>query len=359
MRHSFEGNIAGYNEVAKDILSGKLTADEEQHLESELRSKIRRATYNRRSSQVDQEDIYFIQQDKQALMQKLRTEIAQLDDPAHIPDRSPSQQLIVKEGDTFVLKGAYLYQNAEMTIGELLTDIEWGADYYLDPHTVDRLTRKRFLIEKTKQELSQKLNEQITIDELSSEATPDRVKEAYYNKSEGTGNEKGFLAEKMVKNFLKKLSIDQFADFEIIETDAFEDVYKKIDFIVKCKKHKRGVEVEEGESENIGVQFTVAANPETLEKKRKQVEHAKELLYQSENIDDIVLVNLPSSIVYGAHNTWSKQKKSGGPDKLWSDETKKTIFYGVMKGIFIPEELDEMWAKIQLQGAPIENKKAA
>ena len=65
--------------------------------------------------------------------------------------------------------------------------------------------------------------------------------------------QQGIIAEKMVKNFLKKLSMDTDADFEIIDADVYQDVEQKVDFIIhrKNKDKNKGAKVQESETVTV------------------------------------------------------------------------------------------------------------
>ncbi len=152
MRNSFEKNVEGYNEVAKDRLKGGLTEEEERNLARELISKMRRAVKNRQSSFDAQKEIYDIQEEKQKIMQRLKEKIALLDDPHYNPQQRSDERLITKEGENYVVQGEKGAE-ANVTKGEIITDMEWGLYYHLDPTSIPRNVRKRYLIEDTKPEL--------------------------------------------------------------------------------------------------------------------------------------------------------------------------------------------------------------
>lgn len=341
MRRSFERNLEDYRDIARDAASSE--GEEAEALDREAAFRAARAARGRGSDIAAQERIYRIQERKQEIMLRLKERIALLDE-GHVPERRPDERFVRQEGDAYVAVGR---NGAELPItkGELLTDLDWGQYYYLDPHTVDRNMRKRYLIEDAKQELAKLLDDQIVIDETSSAHTHEWKQAAYAKRQESSGEETGFLAEKMVKGFLKKLSIDSCADFEIEEANAFQDVEQKIDFIIRKKQHHRGVGVEESDRENVGIQFTTNTSAEARERKQRQLERSLRGLGDEEAVDDIVLVSMPATQVREAYEGWLENPQPGGPDKLWTDETKHEVFAQVMQDIMTSEEIDQQWDK--------------
>jgi len=193
MRYSFENNIHEYNEVARDLEGGGLTPEEERNLARELGSKIRRVAKNRETTSESQLEIFELQQEKQRIMQKLKERISLLNDPLFVPPRRPEESLVVNEGGLYVVKSEENEADTTVTKGEIITDMEWGMYYYLDPATVDVKIRKRYLIEDAKSELMDRLNEQIEIDEISSKKTTSHIKEAYSKKAESSDRQFGFI----------------------------------------------------------------------------------------------------------------------------------------------------------------------
>lgn len=347
MRHSFEQNIGDYNEIAKDLVEGDLTEDEERNLARELVSKIKRVVRQRDTDSESQMEIFEIQQEKQRIMQTLKERLARLSDPEFVPTQRPEESLVVKEGEQYMVKNQKGGVSSVVTKGEIITDQEWDMYYYLDPHTVPIQVRKRYLIEDAKRELMNRLNEQIAIDELASARTSDGIRDAYVKKAEHSEQQFGFVAERMVKSFLKKISYDYDLDFDIIEADIDLDIRQKIDFIIRRKKQERGVRVEENQAVRTGVQFTTNSAPEIIEHKTHQVEQANRYLQKDDPVKSIVLVSISSRSVRDVYNKWSNNPTPGGPDKLWDNSIKEEIFRGVMRGVLSEEEIDRDWSVIQ------------
>jgi hypothetical protein len=243
-----------------------------------------------------------------------------------------------KEGN-FILKDMSGKTQA-ITIGEILTDYEWGAQYAFDS-SVNIHDIREYQLEKLKAELREKLDTQIIISETANTRGDTFKQNAYREiekRMEGNLEQQGVIAEKMVKNFLKKLAIDTNADFEIIDADVYQDVEQKVDFIIH-RTHvgrTRGAQVSESDSaEDIGIQFTTALGKQ--DQKEQQIAKSRKHL---QGIDDLVLVTLPAHDASRLYTLWKKDKASGGPEKLWSSDIQETIFRGVMKNILTEEEID-------------------
>jgi hypothetical protein len=353
MRYSFEQNIRGYNEIAKDRLTRKLTDEQHERLRAELQSRLERAAYNRATKVKPQKEIYRLQEEKQGTMQWLDEQVAALDDLEHVWERHPDQAVVVKTDEGYVVQGEGGDPDQPITIGEMITDMDWGVDYFLDPATVERNLRKRYFIELARHDIALTLDKQITIDETSSHHTHRALQDAYQKRSERSGLESGFLAESMVKSFLKKLSYDHDADFDILEADAFDDVTRKVDFILRRRKHHRGVGVEEVEkADRIGIQFTADMSRETRERKEAQLDRVRQHLRPDDEINDLILVAIPAPMIKQAYQAWKKDKAPGGPDKLWDVRIQEQIFRGVMEGILSPTETEEEVRKIHDRATP-------
>jgi hypothetical protein len=283
-------------------------------------------------------------------MKSFKQKIADLDNPETTAERKEGQVLIMYNQGTE--KFYQVEKGMEpISVGEIMTDGDWGIEYYLDPETIPRNIRKRYIIESAKNRIQSKLDEQIIIDEISNQKT-DKFKRETYGRIKADA-EKGYdptgiIAEKMVKNFLKKLTYDSDVNFRLIEADVFQDVEQKVDFIIHRKKHTRGVGVDENDqSGDIGIQFTTNPSQHKLRQKSQQIERAKSKLAEEDAVEDIVLVSIPLNQTRDIYRKWSLDKSGGGPDKLWTQDTKETIFKEVMKDFLAPKEIQEQWGKVK------------
>ncbi|OGI88070.1 hypothetical protein A2995_01850 [Candidatus Nomurabacteria bacterium RIFCSPLOWO2_01_FULL_33_24] len=333
MKEDFEKGLNMFHKIAKGSAQNT-TPREKAEINLEKDDQITEMADFLLSKKESQEEIYEIQKKKEKIVRKFKLALKSLDD-------NKIEKLKQKEEEIMVdFKGGKLItEEKEITLGELVTDGDWGIKYYLG-ETIPRIVKKEFLLAKAKREILLLLNDQIIINELSS-PTDELKKKAYrgIESREENNLQPGIIAERMVKNLIKKETIDKDIDFRIIEADVYQDVEEKIDFIIKRKNKNRGVGVQA--SNVFGIQFTINTNEKVLERKKRQIRYAK---YQArqEGIGDIILVNIPINDVMKVYNEWQEKKSSGGPDKLWKIETKKKIFKNVLKGILSEEEINQL-----------------
>lgn len=341
MRHSFEKKINKYNEAIKDSLKdiSKEGRAKSAEVKQELTAQYAEKTYTDKDSEVL---IFDIQKQKLERLKKFKKFLSKTRSPeggfVH-PEIEPGLPIISEDGEgNYIVKSTEGYQR--ITPGELVTDHEWGVEYTFDK-SVDIHAIRGYYLEQLKSQLRENLDKQIIVSESNFTHSDTYKQNAYKEigkRIEQGSEQQGIIAEKMVKNFLKKLSIDTNADFEIIDANAFQDVEQKVDFIVHRKSvdRARGAQVVESEHANdIGIQFTT--NTSKTEYKEKQIERSK----RRSDFQDIVLVTLPPHNASLLHKKWSHHKKSGGPEKMWTKETQEKIFRGVMSKVLTQKEIDQ------------------
>ncbi len=341
MRESFEH----YGEIAKDF--NKKREDQPKGLGGALEYALAKAAEKFSNDESAQFEIFAIQQEKQKIMDELKTKLHELDNPEAKAERRTGAKLITAIGDSYSFGGAG-GERIALTEAELLTDGEWGTKYDLDHKTVPRNIRKEYLIEEAKRKLLELADKQILKQMISSRDVDEFRKSAYsgLKRERASGVEQpGHIAEKMVRLFLRKLALQHDLDFDIQTADVSEDVERKVDFIIVRKSRARGVGVEANETvDRLGVQFTVNSNPEVLEKKRQQIKKAKSRLRPEDTIEDLVLVQMNVSDVTTLLKKWKDAgRPPGGPDKLLPESIKEQIFKKVLAGFYSPDELEATW----------------
>jgi hypothetical protein len=228
-------------------------------------------------------------------------------------------------------------QRRQVTLGELLTDGEWGLDYALHA-AMPRAVKRRYVLEMAKRELRELLDKQILHHEIG--RAPEG-KHLFKSMLAGTLQERpGNVAEKMVRNFLKKAAIDLGMEFEIIEADVHQDTIQKIDFIIHRTNHNRGTRVE------TGVQFTTSTSSETLKDKRQQIAEARKRTKKTCEVDDIILVTLPLSYTMELVERWKSTGLPGGPDAMWERSQKAEVLRRVLEGVVPDDEIEAGVAKL-------------
>lgn len=352
MRESFAKNLGHYSELAKEQMRDDMTEEEIKNLEGAFQFRIRKAAEVRGTSDEVQIEVFKLQQFKQEIMKQMKIDIANLDDPEFEPKRKEGDRRIVCENGKYFWRGAKEGKpNIEVTLGDIMTDGEWGILYFLDPTSVPKNVRKKYLVESAKMDLRKFLDWQIVWDETGSQQTPSGVKNSYYKSvDEKESLRSGVLAEKIVRNIFAKLVLDFDIGLEISESDVYQDVEKKVDFILRRKKHYRGVEIKEDESVlDIGVQLTLHDEKKVLHFKNEQIAQAREKISKGEDkILDIILVSVPAGFNFsGLYEEFKKNPWCGGPEKYLPIEIKKKFVRKILQGMVSEHELEEIESKIK------------
>ena len=347
-------------EVGDEVLQDPVLEETQGVLEEKLKEVSREVLQIRNAhpkfpEQVleAEQEIKDIQLRKQQIMAQLKEHLRLLDEPGRhqIGDAGGRQTRFV-EGVLQTSSDGVNWDN--LTVGELITDREWGEGFTVKTGKIPRDICKKFLIERAKHQLSSLLNEQILIDQLSNRFI-DTGKETAYR---ALLNERkaipqfGHVVEVMVKNYLTKLHMDYGLDIEVQLGDVYDDVENKIDFIIKRIDHRRGVSLEENDGvETIAVQITINTDQEVVTHKAHQVEAAKQRLLQDGVVDDIALVQIGRDLsleMRNAYQQWNRDRRPGGPDKLLSIHTQELLFKNILRGVYGPEELDASWQRMMV-----------
>ena len=349
MQKSFENDLLVKNSYAKSELGIEVyDATDLSYLEISLSEMAR----DQNTSTEVERHIYELQKQKQEIMQKLTKDLACLDSESCSFEIADEEREVVFDEitKTFFYKDNK-NQEVEATFGEMITDIDWGIYYHLNADTVPRQYLKKYLVEKTKNELRKILDQQIIASRVGDRYVNDEIQKTYQNIEYGReiGADKrqsGFISETVVKNFLKQLTIDKDLPFVVKEADVFQDVEQKMDFIVHKKEKVQGVKVEaEENASDVAIQFTV--NETAIEKKKRQIERAEKALKMNhEEITDIALVVFPLTMANQLKKDWERSgKPAGGPGKFLTPEVEKKLFFELLKDIFDEAEIEEYWER--------------
>lgn len=351
MKKSFERGLKQYRDIAEDELSGDLSGEE---LEAVLGWHKKKAVERDETGEEKESEIYEIQKKKQELMAELHGQLRCLDDEGCELEREPDSRFVTydEENDMYTATREDGTQE-HVTYGELLTDGEWGIHYHFDGNTIPRGVIKKYLVEAAKRHLRHYLDSQITASELGTKGLLKKERIAYSTLGEISSGRKemagGHIAEILVKNVLKKLAYDYGVGMEVIDADIYEDVHRKIDFIIKRHIKKRGVGIEVSEVEEIGVQFTLQAEAARGRSKRRSFDKAmKEVKEEDDlNVKDIILVAYPMSDVKLLWELWKKEHTSGGPDSLLEVEEVGELFAKLLEGMDDINELEKEWKGVE------------
>jgi len=298
------------------------------------------------ATRESQERIFAMQREKQDLMLELKRLLRVIDGKEAYEFHPGESDRVVQFDEQ---RGVYFVgevgSQEQATLGEVLFDNDFGANYvmdFADTH-IPRQTRKRFALEQTKRQLRDLLNKQIITEESHREDVPERVREIYQgleNKRERT--EAGFLAEQVIEYLLKRLELEDAIQFRFEIADVYQDVAQKIDFIIRIQKRSRGVQVDASDAETIGIQFTM--NEERTRFKKEQIVKAKQ--EGLEGVDDLVLVTIPIEHIYTIFYQWDERRRdtgktAGGPVAFLLAEEKEALVRGLFGGLFGTAEMEE------------------
>jgi len=365
MKEDFRHTLINYGEDIKN--RGKEcpeTGAEAEAADEELAGLLGKEADKNHSEPEVQQKIYELQAKKQEIMAKLRSDIRALDEPGRKWEKKESAPQVQYDRKSDRLYYRHKNKKQYLTRGELFTDGDWGLSYNPD-NTVPRNIRKRYLIEEAKRQLSELADEQILLNEISSTDTHYKKKDAYQNilsDQEQAVTRPGLVAEKMVENHLKKLAFDHDVDFTIKRADVYQDVEQKLDFVIHIKPYRRGARVEDRDTDRssgerdlnaAGIQFTTITGGKTLKHKESQVDRSKEQLAAGKNtpdrgskVDDIILVSIPRQEIIDTYNQWQANQQPGGPDKLWDNDRKQTVFAKLMQDIMPEAKIKEHLQRI-------------
>jgi hypothetical protein len=350
MRKSFERSLEQYREVAKDFEEAKKPGTEPLNInavEQELEFVFARNAKANKTDADTQSAVFDMQRYKQEIMTALREELRRID---------AKEQREVGEGQRFVrMEGEEIVwdrsegESVKMTLGELLTDGEWGVEYVLDVESVPRDIQKKYTIGETKRKLLSLLNEQIVLSETGRSDVDISKKVAYEGNLdlESKIPQGGFIAERGVGNFLKKLSIDLGVDIEVVDATVYHDVEQKVDFMVKIGSKNRGVEVGEHDQQYVGFQFTTNTQERVVRRKLKQIKKAKNKYLEAMDLDDILLVAVPIQYGRAIFRDWQAAgSPPGGPDSLWSNHVRELITRHILASVESQMDVDEVVSRL-------------
>lgn len=165
MKQGFEKNLREYSKLAKEQISTE-DADELEKLQEAVDFQLGRGAMSQKVKKEKQKEVFDIQVEKQLVMERLYKNLHCLDDENCTSERPPQSQLVTydEKKDNFLVQMSNGTQESA-TLGDILTDGDWGLAYYLDPHTVPRMAQKKFFVQDAKRKLQSLLDEQIVINQ--------------------------------------------------------------------------------------------------------------------------------------------------------------------------------------------------
>jgi hypothetical protein len=297
--------------------------------------------------------VFEVQKEKQRVVRWLHEQLRMIDNEESVESFNHRNEPyeVDKDLETAFPDG----RMGKVTVGEIVTDGDWGTEYRLSSD-VNRDIKKKFVVAEAKREIARLLNQQIGITESQREIPKwmdgglkrhmEHIKNTYQTVLDRgqEGVQSGLISEKMVKTYFEKFQIDNRPLFAFEGADSSDDIERKIDFFIhkRTHAHTRGVGTEESKNnEDVGIQFTI--DPNATEKKLAQIKRSKKE-FGMKDVDDIVLVTIPLQQSKDIYDRWEQAgRPPGGPEKLWKEATQERIFRGVLNGFFKKKEIDDMW----------------
>lgn len=292
-----------------------------------LRFKNMRPAFKDQLSSIDS-SMDFGKSTESDLLKKLQIE------KRHLENRLKETYALMERGEVFVPEAEYLVEvgfvdgvffevvGEKKTIisrGQILTGIEWGIGYVLDPVSVPLELRKEYAASITKRKILELLNKQIIHAEKEQSETFGKSFLAVEKRLENARSEIdwdiGHLAERLVLSYLRRLSLDGILPIEVEEVDVFEDVVDKIDLVIDINgmDQKHGYEVETG-SARLGIQVTLKNTKDQVLKKRDIVNEVflSRGFLGDIKIDDIRVLYLNEKYIDKALKKWRRKKDTNG-----------------------------------------------
>ena len=358
MERGFEQHLRAMNELAKER-ELEMTPEDMSAFE-ELRTEVIAETaVGTKTSPETQETVYDLQEEKKAVMDRLRYQLAHIDDPS-LEEIEELGRTVTYDAETGTY---YIFTKGRgqipITLGEIMTGGVWGQQYRMS-ESIPRPVRKRFYVNQAREELMDRLDKQIAITEAERSYNKNKKKHTgYEGVAKRTGipiieQPPGIIAEHMVSSLMIRLAYDCSLPFVIVRADAHTDVDGKIDFIVHVRDKDQGVSVDASEThKDVGIQFTTRTDTKGIKNKKEQVAEATEKLSVEggANVERIVVVSIPIDEVKTKVKEWQTNQKEnkyalGGPDKLLASDVQEKIFKGVLHEVFSHERIDTMWARV-------------
>ncbi len=356
MQKGFESDLRSVNEIEK-IRQDKIKSglDDIQEVYTELANRLNTTAENQETSIETQKKILEIQRKKLKIMNRLRESLICLDDPECKLEEIAGARLASYDD----VAGSFVYENErgqknEGTLGEIITDLDWDIEYQLDTATTPRHHLKMYLVERAKNQLRSLLDRQILESEIGSDETADILKDTYQvikdkrENHDSAHGQAGFIAETVVRNFLRQLSIDKDLPFEIRVSDVQQDVELKMDFVIHKKQEAVGVDVEAAAQSDVAIQYSL--NDAKRQHKEKQIRRTEEVLQRDneEHIKHIALVIFPIEDTHELNLEWKRSGKiAGGPGKFLSANVKQKLFFELLEDVFSVAEIEKFWEKAQ------------
>jgi hypothetical protein len=295
-----------------------------------------------------------LQKEKQQIMRELHKSLRCLDDPLCVEPIPKKARVVQAEAGG---KLFYYDKNGNRQFlepSDLAADAEWGIAYFLDPKSVPRAIRKKYLVDSVKKRLQDLYNHQLAIldlaerskgvlinhkalDKLLEKENSAEINKTIIESIRQNRGRLGFVAERMVYTLFLRKSYDN-PQIKTLPATIIHDAYDKVDFIIIRKKpqfYQRGVGIETVKTikpKLTAIQFTITTSNFILKKKLESIQEAKKSPYWE--FDDIILVRVPRNYMLEAFEKWlNAGRPGGGPERFLDKEVSKTLYLNALKGM--------------------------
>ncbi|MBP7005827.1 hypothetical protein KBB27_01760 [Patescibacteria group bacterium] len=354
MRPVLREALQGYQDVARHRAVALQTAsnkrDKMEHVREYALEVVAERTHVDRAHQ---EEIFDLQQEKEGIMEVLREDMRRIEQGFGLQELYESSIPVTwKDGQ---LIARWSEKEIPLTIGQMIGDLGWGLHYRLDPLSVPKRIQKRYALERAREELWKRADEQVAIFEDQNPANEEKYRGVFRRQIKNLERKKenlGFIAERMTYSLLKRIEHDIASyqreqggeicvEFSARHADVHQDVYQKMDFIIALPEWLRGAKVlvEEGSREEYSsgiVQgFQLTTNDQMIAEKTEQIDVVKKQLKKEDRIRDIAVILLQYDAVYRAFHTWKAYGcPPGGPCEQLTKEEVKEITQKLFRNLF-------------------------
>jgi hypothetical protein len=279
------------------------------------------------------------------ILQMAEEDIQKIEQPDYQPEKN-SEAISLSERDGRLFYQEKNDQEQDLTLGELLTDGDYGLRYDLD-ESVSLETKKKYLLSETERRVKSIHDRLILLQQINNPNIDGLKRDTYrriLSDLESGREPFGLKIEKQVKNFFKKMTIDRQAPFQVEDSDPLLDVEKKTDFILVLSPDLHGMKVEEGDLKSgvVDVQFTVNDSSEKQWYKKTQIGRLRDQLGPNSK-ETFSLITVDGRQFRFFNGRWEADKTPGGPDKAWHAGTKWELLFKALKNVMSQEEIDKLW----------------
>ncbi len=318
------------------------------------------------SDERTHEVIYELQRKKLAAMQRLKRELAAIQEGKPIEAPKDARPVTLQDGQLVWIRDTHGTDaqghrttrrvTTPVTFTDLLVDLDWGVGYALDPQVPKHL-RKRYAVARARHEIERLTDQQLYVKALGDQRMDTLVQDAYRKSlahQEGERVPDGILTEKLIASQFNKWCLDHpDLPFRFERADAHQDIEQKVDLCLRVNDWRRGVQVEPAEHVHhpLGVQITMNTNIETQQRKHRQLNQARRR-YRDE-YDDIILMTVDANLAQHVRTWQAAGKPPGGPLRFWNDaRQKETVFRGAASSLLSTAELDQAWNTLRPPAHP-------